>query len=85
MEKSKIAHFEQFHLFPQCFPNVFLREYIWRKRLNQSLVSSPVYYQVKYQTRPLITQYMQDGHLYDTSNVDQTVQCFNGLEFTTVA
>ena len=21
MEKGEIAHFEQFHLFPQCFPN----------------------------------------------------------------
>ena len=23
-EKRKIAHFEQFHLFPQCFPKAFL-------------------------------------------------------------
>ena len=24
MEKDEIAHFEQFHLCPQCFPKVFL-------------------------------------------------------------
>ena len=24
VEKGEIAHFEQFHLFPQCFPKVFL-------------------------------------------------------------
>ena len=23
VEKGEIAHFEQFHLFPHCFPNVF--------------------------------------------------------------
>ena len=23
VEKGKIAHFEQFHLFPQCFPKAF--------------------------------------------------------------
>ena len=23
MEKGEIAHFEQFHLFPQCFPKAF--------------------------------------------------------------
>ena len=23
MEKDEIAHFEQFHLFPQCFPKAF--------------------------------------------------------------
>ena len=23
MEKAEIAHFEQFHLFPQCFPNAY--------------------------------------------------------------
>ena len=24
MEKGEIAHFEQFHLFPQCFPKVVI-------------------------------------------------------------
>ena len=24
VEKGEIAHFEQFHLFPQCFPNTFI-------------------------------------------------------------
>ena len=23
MEKGEIAHFEQFHIFPQCFPEAF--------------------------------------------------------------
>ena len=23
VEKGEIAHFEQFHLFPQCFPETF--------------------------------------------------------------
>ena len=29
MGKGETAHFEQFHLFPQCFPKGFSR--IWRK------------------------------------------------------
>ena len=24
VEKGEIAHFEQFHLFPQCFPKAFI-------------------------------------------------------------
>ena len=38
MEKGEIAHLEQFHHFPQCFPKDFfsvcLNEFIWRKELN---------------------------------------------------
>ena len=39
VEKGEIAHFEQFRLFPQCFPKAFFssmykNEYIWRKRLS---------------------------------------------------
>ena len=25
VQKSEIAHFEQFHLFPRCFPKAFLQ------------------------------------------------------------
>ena len=39
MEKGEIAHFEQFHLFPRCFPealllNVLKRVYKGRKGLS---------------------------------------------------
>ena len=30
MEKGEIAHFEQFHLFPQCFPEVFFFDVLKR-------------------------------------------------------
>ena len=37
VEKGEIAHFEQFHLFPQCFPKAFFHHCvtmsIWRKQL----------------------------------------------------
>ena len=39
--KGEIAHLEQFHLFPQCFPKVFFfNEYIWRKGLTPSYFHS---------------------------------------------
>ena len=42
MEKGEIAHFDQFHLFPKCFPGDFffneLIEYIWRKGLKVSKI-----------------------------------------------
>ena len=28
MKKGEIARLEQFHLFPQCFPKVFLLQYV---------------------------------------------------------
>ena len=41
VEKDEIAHFEQIHLYPQCFPKaLFLmcwNEYIWREGLKNAI------------------------------------------------
>ena len=34
MEKGEIAHFEQFHLFPQCFPRAFFFSVYKEERVN---------------------------------------------------
>ena len=43
VEKGEIAHFEQFHLFPQCFPKAFffdaLKWVYMEERVNQSINS----------------------------------------------
>ena len=43
VEKGEIAHFEQFHLLPQCFPNVFfsfnvLERVFMEERVNASVL-----------------------------------------------
>ena len=44
VEKGEIGHFEQFHLFRQCFPKALFflccNEYIWRKGLTMDLLQS---------------------------------------------
>ena len=44
MEKGEIAHFEQFHLFPQCFPEVFFFSVLKQVYMEES---------VKRRSRPL--------------------------------
>ena len=44
MENGEIAHFEQFHFFPQCFPKAFfidvLRGLYMEKRVQVSVSST---------------------------------------------
>ena len=51
VEKGEIANFEQFHLFPQCFPKAFffnvLKRVYMKERVNQGRITLTLYHIIK--------------------------------------
>ena len=45
VEKGEIAHFEQFHLFPQCFPKAFFFSVLKPVCMEERAKDTPTKYQ----------------------------------------